>query len=258
MVADDKIITFDDCAVNLNSFVAIIGMRKSGKTVLLRGLVNKLLSSYCDEILGIWVYSRTAYVNSEDYDFTVNIKKVDPEDVKRHLIKQEQLKLLSKRDQRVKCKNVVLILDDFISDIPHAGSREARVLDTIAAMGRHFNITCILLSQHYSKLSTTVRNNCNYIYCTAISQQTLFSLFPLQTDYTSKQIMWKDYNEFTKKNKYGCMLMQREDPMEPNVYYVKACPLVHFIDLNESEGLKDLKEDDTGGDDAKDDQTGFS
>lgn len=246
MVPPIKILQFEDCPIALNSFISIIGMRKSGKTKLLRALVDKLLRTSSDDILGIWVYSRTAYLNNEDYDFTNNLSKVIPDEVKKHLIKQEQLKLLSKKDSRVQCKNVVLILDDFISDIPNASSIEARVLDTVAAMGRHFNITCIILSQHYSKLSTTVRNNSNYIYCTTISQQTLYSLFPLQTDYSSKQLMWKDYNEFTKQHEYSFMLMQREKPRDPNVLFVKACPLVHFIDL------QDLESDETNCEDTSD------
>ena len=252
MVSESKIIDFSQCPVTLNSCMLIIGMRKSGKTTLLRAIIHRLLEKYSEEIYGIWVYSKTAFVNREDYDFTDKLSLIDTKEVERHLIKQEQIKILSKEDQRVKPKNVVIVLDDFVSDIPHAAKVEGRVLETIATMGRHYNITCIILSQRYSKISTTVRDNSNYIFCTSISQESLFSLYTLQTDYNNRQLMWQDYNSFTKENQFSFMMMQKENPRAPNVYFVKACPFVQFIDLN------DLEENNSAGDDTCDDQTSLS
>lgn len=248
MVPEDKIIDFDECPITLNSCNLIIGMTDSGKTVLLRAIINRLKEEFSDEIQEIWVYSRTAYINREQYDFTNNIRKIDTQHAKKHLIKQEILKLASEKDERIKqkYKNIIVIFDDFISEIPSSSSIEARVLNDFASMGRHFNITTIILTQHYAKLSTTVRSNSKYIYCTVVDQESLLNLFSLQRDYTSKRLFWEDYNQFTTENNYSFMLMQRKFPRQPNVMFVKACPLVHFIDLN------DLESDNSNCDDTSD------
>lgn len=252
--------SFDELDIELNTFILLLGERKSGKTVLMRAIVDKLLSKYESEILGIWLYSNTAFVNAnKDYNFTRHLHKPDAVHIKRHLIKQEQIKLLSIKDQRIKPKNVVIILDDWITDIK-AGSREALVLEKLAAMGRHYNITVICLSQYWTKLSPTVRNNCSYVITTTVSKQQMDNVFLLQRDYKSKQLLWNDYSDFICKNEFSFMCIQKMNPRKKNIIWVEACPVVQFIDPEEESVIAEMNKlkfenDKREGDDTSNDES---
>jgi hypothetical protein len=58
-----------------------------------------------------------------------------------------------------KRNKVLLILDDCVS---HANFK-SNIFEKIATQGRHYNVTCWITSQHYTKLPPVIRLNCDYM-----------------------------------------------------------------------------------------------
>lgn len=224
-----KIIKFDKLQYLLSACTIIVGMQNSGKTMLLRALVEKLMRTYGDEIYRYYVISNTAQF-SEHYDFTDYQYGVNAGIMKRLIQKQKVLKIMSKKDQRIRCPKIVVILDDFIGDL-RPNSKESAIIDKYASMGRHFGISLICLTQHLTKLSPVVRNNSTYIFTTVVPQSVITDgIFPLQNDYTDKRKLWTDYNKITREYEYSFMCVQKMYPRLPNVTFVEGCPMVNFID----------------------------
>lgn len=147
---NNKIEYFDPTKLKDNFFMYVVGMRRSGKTTLIKDLIYNSKFKW-DEV---YLISETADL-SNDYDDYINpshiFKLEEAEKVLTH-IETEQRKIKNKEMR----KKVLLLLDDVIT----AENKER--WDKIAFMGRHLKVYCILLSQSMKAISPLTRRNTDY------------------------------------------------------------------------------------------------
>lgn len=124
-----------------NFFIIMYGLRRSGKTTMLRYMLwemQDLLKDY-----EIYLFSGTAEVSPEDYEYI-------PKKAKFPNIKEMEMdlqRLISKQKKRKKEKepgHMLMIFDDVVSEniVRHSDS-----LNFLAVGGRHINISVVVLSQ---------------------------------------------------------------------------------------------------------------
>lgn len=124
-----------------NFFIIMYGLRRCGKTTMLRYLLYELehkLDSY-----EAYLFSGTAEVSPHDYDYIP--KKAKFPNVKE--MEMDLQRLISKQKKRMKENDdthILLIFDDVVSEsvVRHSDS-----LNFLAVGGRHINISVVILSQ---------------------------------------------------------------------------------------------------------------
>lgn len=129
-----------------NFFIIFYGLRRSGKTTMLRYMLYELREQLKD--YEVCLFSGTAEVSPEDYDFIPekakypNIKEMET-DLQTILGKQKKAKKEAERTGE-DVKHVLIIFDDVISEniVRHSES-----LNFLAVGGRHVNISVLILSQ---------------------------------------------------------------------------------------------------------------
>jgi AAA+ ATPase superfamily predicted ATPase len=145
----DIIKTFDPKKLKDNFFMYIIGMRRSGKTTLIKDLLYNSKIKF-DEV---YLISETADLSGDyddyiKYNHIFNLEKAD-----------EVLKAVENQQRTTNKqfrKKILFILDDVITD-DHKGT-----WNILAFMGRHLNASVILLSQSMKSISTVTRKNADY------------------------------------------------------------------------------------------------
>jgi hypothetical protein len=167
-----------------NKIIALFGKRNSGKSRLLRYLVN------CERDLfkKIFVICPTESINKFYSSMVPDDCIYDSynNDWCMKLIKK--LTDIKTNDQKNK-SNVLLILDDCISD---TNFHNCPSLNILATRGRHLNISLILTSQYIYAIPPIFRNNCDYIFA---SQQNKRSVDLMADEFLLGDI---DKNEFIK------------------------------------------------------------
>ena len=254
-----KAIPFEEANVNLCGLISIIGKTKSGKTTLLRSLINQLMKK---GLFRTYVFSSTAEIyRYTDYDFCLpqNVRKIDMKKIREIKARQEVLAVKATKDKRVEPKWIAIVLDDFIGDEQcNLLTKIASVISSLAVSGRHYKICTIILSQHLNKLPPVVRLQSTYIFVTKCNMSTIMDgIYPLQTDITDKKTLWRMYTEHTK-TRYASVMFQADDPYDDNIKFLGPAKKVSFIDDVESvEILNDLKEDSGDSNNSSDDKTSF-
>jgi hypothetical protein len=167
MVKDEAVITTPNSA-NVREFniediiedfsMVIYGMRFVGKTVLCHHIIEKLHERFDDAYL----LSETVKLQPDAWHFV-------PEDNVADFFDEALLKKIldtqkEKRDEvgKDKLPHVLVVLDDVVSDINVVRSE---VLNKMFTLGRHYNLSVILLSQNAcasGSISLQARNNCGY------------------------------------------------------------------------------------------------
>lgn len=248
-------IPFEDYKLNLCGLITIVGVSNSGKTTLLRAIINQLYDRGLEKV---YVYSSTADVyRYTDYDFTnpSNVRNISMQSIERLVEAQKAIVVKSTKDKRIVPKWICLILDDFIgSENSNLVTKSASVISKLAVSGRHYKICTIILTQHLNKAPPVVRVQSNYIFVTKTNMVTIREgIFGLQTQYTNKNQLWDLYNKHSKV-RYSSMLFQNIDPYDKNIYWLEPAKKVQFIQDEESadilnENLQKLESDDTNNSD---------
>jgi hypothetical protein len=137
--------------------------RYSGKTNL---LINMLIDNdmYCKKFDEIFVWSKSYHNDNKwraihfDKDYESSHVFEDYNDV---AVKKlfNSIRDRSKKKQKVE---VLFIFDDMIADNIQ-NSHKIQVLDAIAATGRHFDISAIIIFQKFMKFTPIVRENATNI-----------------------------------------------------------------------------------------------
>lgn len=140
-----------------NPYIIMTASRRSGKTYTLRDILNKCKYKFDDVIL----ISNTSEFNV-DYDYIPDKKKFKTDKMNNIIedIKKSQKQLLKKKQ---KMKNYLIIFDDILDD-DSVGKRNSNVINDLATLGRHLNLSCIVLTQSFIKLSTIARANCDFCF----------------------------------------------------------------------------------------------
>jgi hypothetical protein len=244
-------IPFEHYKLNLCGLITIVGVSNSGKTILLRAIINQL---YGRGLERVYVYSSTADIyRYEDYDFAKpeNVRNISMQSIERVVDAQKAIVVKSKQDKRMVPKWICLVLDDFVgSENSNLSSKSASIISRLAVSGRHYKICTIILTQHLNKAPPVVRLQSNYIFVTKTNMVTIRDgIFGLQTQYTNKNQLWDLYNKHSKV-RYSSMLFQNIDPYDKNIYWLEPAKKVQFIADKESaeilkENLQELKSNDT-------------
>ena len=168
----------------LNKTISVVAKRNSGKSILIRYLINKQKHLFSK----IFVICPTEKINP----FYDKITKEDcifdewneswVEELIESLTKINTHKPLSER------KNVLLILDDCMSDINYNSSKSMKLIYT---RGRHFNLSIIATCQYLNSLPKICRSNCDLIIT---GQMNLSSIEMMANEYCSNL----DKSEFIK------------------------------------------------------------
>ena len=175
----------------LNKTISVVAKRNSGKSILIRYLINKQKHLFSK----IFVICPTEKINP----FYDKITKEDcifdewnenwVEQLIETLTKINTHKPLSER------KNVLLILDDCMSDINYNSSKSMKLIYT---RGRHFNLSIIATCQYLNSLPKICRSNCDLIIT---GQMNLSSIEMMANEYCSnldKREFVRIFNRSTK------------------------------------------------------------
>ena len=175
----------------LNKTISVVAKRNSGKSILIRYLINKQKHLFTK----IFVICPTEKINP----FYDKITKEDcifdewneswVEELIESLTKINTHKPLSER------KNVLLILDDCMSDINYNSSKSMKLIYT---RGRHFNLSIIATCQYLNSLPKICRSNCDLIIT---GQMNLSSIEMMANEYCSnldKREFVRIFNRSTK------------------------------------------------------------
>ena len=189
----------------LNKTISVVAKRNSGKSILIRYLINKQKHLFSK----IFVICPTEKINP----FYDKITKEDcifdewneswVEELIQSLTKINTNQSLSER------KNVLLILDDCMSDINYNSSKSMKLIYT---RGRHFNLSIIATCQYLNSLPKICRANCDLIIT---GQMNISSIEMLANEYCSnldKREFIKLFNRTTKD--YGFLVINNNSVKE--------------------------------------------
>lgn len=181
--------------------VLLIAKRNSGKSVLLKQLVN----DEKDEFEKIFVVCPTEKINH----FYTSSGITSPEFVFDQYSEAFVNKLLdrmaelNKGKRKDDMKKVLLILDDCIADVNFHSSPSLRRL---FSTGRHYGVAVIFTSQYLNALSPLQRNNTDYILCGCMNNHSFDILCEeFLTGSITKQEFKKFYTDATKE--YGFVVI---------------------------------------------------
>ena len=189
----------------LNKTISVVAKRNSGKSILIRYLINKQKHLFSK----IFVICPTEKINPFYNTITQEDCIFDEwnenwvEEFINSLTKINTHQPLSQR------KNVLLILDDCMSDINYNGSR---CMKQIYTRGRHFNLSIIATCQYLNSLPKICRSNCDLIIT---GQMNLSSIEMLANEYCSnleKKSFVSLFNRTTKD--YGFLVINNNSVKE--------------------------------------------
>jgi hypothetical protein len=153
--------------VRIPMSISISSSRNTGKTVMCSVLIKALLKS--KKVDMVLVMSQTQHVN-DDYKFLpARLRQPFSEDVIKKLMDKQGKIPKKKRDE------ILLVLDDVLSDKEAEKSRFVKKLYTL---GRHYNISIILISQTSNvALTPAIKQNSDYLIYSRLNRYMLESLW---------------------------------------------------------------------------------
>ena len=216
--------------IGLDSFIAIMSSRKTGKSYLIGNLIQILLSKGIDFM---YLFSNTAKVNpktNEQYRF------IDPSaifDASPETIETVMSGLLFSQKKTDMKHKILVILDDLIL------SRHYEKVEQMASMGRHYSITVILSTQITNHVvSPTVRANISYLFFKKISPEAIRdNVFSIVSPKIPDFATWRELKDFTyrhntdhnfiffdndtsKKEGMDLLKIVRAEPIDENYKYI--------------------------------------
>lgn len=162
---EEKKYKIDELNLKLNSFIALLSSRRSGKSYMINNLVYYYLKNHKD--LLIYLFSNTA-INDEEHIYKyIDTQAIFPGDEATiDLIVNNLINI----QQRLKDKKKKLLI--IFDDIDLGTSIEA--INKLAVMGRHYGITTILSAQITSHaISTQIKNNISYLFFRRLNSKTI-------------------------------------------------------------------------------------
>lgn len=183
----------------VNKTVSLVAKRGSGKSVLLKYLVD----SCKEKFFKIYVVCPTETVNSfysdmvEENSIFDEWKEEWAESLIRKMTEQNKGK---PKDEK---KNVLVILDDCMAD---TNFHQSKALKKLYMRGRHINIAVIATCQYLHNLPPVCRNNCDWLIAGQMNRQSVQLLVEeyLSGDLEKNEFI-KLYNRATKD--YGFLVI---------------------------------------------------
>ena len=204
----------------MNKCIALIGKRNSGKSVLLKYIVNSEYNKFSK----VFVISPTECVNNFYKSLVPSnciFNEWDEEWGNKLINNMSQINAGKSKNEM---KYVLLILDDCIVDTNFSNSP---ALKKVFVRGRHTGVNCIFTTQYLYAVPPIVRSNCDYVVCGQINRQ---SIQILADEYLSGDLERKDfislYNRATRDYSFlviNCNSVKSDDPNE--IYGILKAPI---------------------------------
>jgi hypothetical protein len=138
--------------LELPFLATVCGRRGSGKTNLVRFLLRTIARA--GQVRDVWVFTSTAFTG--DWGRTVGASRVYEN------FDEELLHGILQRQAAARAagtpNEALLILDDVLGSMSFTSS----VWKLLASTGRHYNLSIVLVSQHYHAIPPLVRLNSDY------------------------------------------------------------------------------------------------
>jgi hypothetical protein len=176
----------------VNKITSLLAKRNSGKSVLLKHLVESEKHKFAK----IWVICPTEKINrfySDIVDDECIFDSYDEKWVNKLIDKMTEMNSNKTAKER---KNVLLILDDLVSD---HNFHQSPSFKKIIIRGRHINIAIILTFQYLNLIPPTARSNLDTLFVGQMNKQSVDLLVSefISGD-ISKEEFIKMYNRCTK------------------------------------------------------------
>lgn len=151
----DNIKVFNPKELKDNFFMYVVGMRRSGKTTIIKDILFNSKKKF-DEV---YLISETADLSGDYDDYVKNFHIFELERAEEVLAKVDaEQRTIQNKDLR---RKILFILDDVITE----GNRAT--WDNLATYGRHLKSSVILLSQSMKAISPKTRKNADYALMSA-------------------------------------------------------------------------------------------
>ena len=208
----------------LNKIICLIGKRHSGKSQLLRYMVN------CSKNLfsKIFVICPTESVNHfyKDLVPAQNIFAQYKEEWVESLIAKMTDINSGKNDDEA--KHILLILDDCCAD---TNFHKSKTLKLLASRGRHIKITVMITCQYIYQVPPVIRSNSDYVYVGQMNNQ---SLKLLTEEFLMGNIDKKQFVDLyhSNTNDYNFLVINNNSTTDNNdignIYGRIKCPSNHI------------------------------
>ena len=178
----------------LNKSIMICAKRNSGKTQLVKYLINQSKHLFNE----IFLISTTNLITN-DFEGIIDPKFIFNEYNEEWLdglIKKMAditIKIGPNKDES-KYIHIMLILDDWLSE---SQLRESKIFQKLFTQGRHYKISIIFISQAVRFLNPICRNNLDYLLISQMNSQALDSV---STDFRVGNVSKKDFLNIYNQN----------------------------------------------------------
>lgn len=169
---EKKIKKFNPNQLTQDGFIAIIASRRTGKSCLCESLIHEYRKKH--KVDAVFLYSKTGagfYQIPQSFRF----RSLDTlHELINTQIKVKKFNQKQKSDKSKISSKVIVIIDDMIDG--SNGLRNSKLLTKLSTMGRHIaykkehndlegnGIMTILISQIYTGLNPTMRQNCDWVF----------------------------------------------------------------------------------------------
>ena len=199
----------------INKTIGLIAKRNSGKSCLLKYLVEAERHKFNK----IYVICPTEKINrfySDIVDDECIFDNYDKKWVEKLINKMTEINSNKSQKER---KNVLLILDDIVSD---HNFHQSPTLKKLFIRGRHINIGIILTFQYLNFIPPVARNNLDYLFCGQMNKQSIDLLISefISGD-ISKEEFIKMFNRCTRD--YNFLVINNNSVKDDDLNSIYGC-----------------------------------
>ena len=199
----------------VNKTVGLVAKRNSGKSCLLKYLVE----SERHKFNKIFVICPTEKINrfySDIVDDECIYDTYEEKFVDKLINKMTEINSNKSQKER---KNVLLILDDIVSD---HNFHQSPTLKKLFIRGRHINIAIIITFQYLNLIPPVARNNMDFLFCGQMNKQSVDLLMSefISGD-ISKEEFIKMYNKCTKD--YNFLVINNNSVKDDDLNLIYGC-----------------------------------
>ena len=157
--------------------ILIVAPKGGGKTTLLLNM----LGYYSKCFHNIYIFSATVHLDPKWKPF---LERLDESKEKKVFNKFDPLileKIMRQRDEENIKKNSLIIYDDMISDNKTFAKWSKNSITRSIFNARHYGISSIIVSQKYTEIPANIRNQCDHLMISRLSQAELQSVYENMT-----------------------------------------------------------------------------
>lgn len=180
--------------------------RNTGKSVMVNALIKALFEQ--KKIDSVIVFSNTARLNDDYPDLPMSVKQEYDEEKLRRLIEHQ------KSVEKGKRKRVLVVFDDLLGD---KSAKNSDLIMYCYAIGRHINISPILVSQVANHLLTpTTKANSDYIFLSRLNRAQLCNIWESLTNIDKRDFVYMV--EYVNKNYNFVVIDNTSQSNEPTEF----------------------------------------